>query len=227
MRRDAVYITIILILLLSAVFALDRYRHEKIEKMAYVSANDVLSVEIDKAGNEIASKNQIIVESERQYRQLDLSFDSMHLELQSRVKKMKGNVTSSALISSTTELTSSSQTIRDTVDAIVVYKGAHKDEWVEWNGAARADSFIVHFIVENKYQFSEVVRNPLFEPKETIVQVVNLNPYTRTKSIASYTVKETTKRFGVGPQVGYGLDIKTSQPSFNVGIGIQARIIGF
>jgi hypothetical protein len=226
-KAHAIYIAIIILLLLLTLFAFDRYRQAEVEKVAYVAAGEELKREIDKAGREIVTKSQVIVSSERQYRKLNLQFDSLHVELQKSIRKLKGKVSSASLISTTTDFESASPTTRDTVSALVIYKGAHKDEWIEWSGEARSDSFLIHVIVENKYQFTEVVRNPLFKPKETTVQVVNLNPYTRTNSIASFTVKSPSKKFGIGPQIGYGIDAKSGQLSFNVGIGVQRQIVQF
>lgn len=207
------------------------YRHLQNQAatiQAYSAASDTLTVKVDRDGAETASRETIILPDEKDLQQMDSRSNPQLAELQRLVKELRGQVQHASIMAAITELerTVETRVSRDTVDAIVIYEGSYKDEWVEWNGRADADSFMVNLKVVNKYEYSQTQRNPIFKKPVVTTQVKNLNPYTRTKELVSFDVDVPVDRFTIGPSLTYGIDPLTQTTHTVVGIGAQIKLIG-
>ena len=219
-------VILILLMTIGGLYFDNRLRDKAEQVTAYEATNDSLVSAIDRKGRETVSRKPIVMSDPKDFVRLDLSASPEWRELQRLVREIKGKVQHASILKSTTELTSSSPTTRDTVQAEVYYKGAYKDEWVEWNGDAGPDSFLVHIVVDNEYQYTQVVENPIFKKPKVTAQVKNMNPYTRTKDLVSFDVDVPVDKFSIGPSLTYGIDPFTQTPHMVLGIGAQVKLLG-
>jgi hypothetical protein len=219
-------VILILLMTIGGLYFDNRLRDKAEQVTAYEATNDSLVSVIDRKGRETVSRKPIVMSDPKDFIKLDLSASPEWRELQSLVRQIRGKVQHAAIIKSRTELTSAAPTVRDTVQAEVYYKGAYKDEWVEWNGDAGPDSFLVHIVVDNEYQYTQVVENPIFKKPKVTAQVKNMNPYTRTKDLVSFDVDVPVDRFSLGPSMTYGIDPFTQRPHMVIGFGVQIKMIG-
>ena len=142
-------VILVLLMTVGGIYFNDRLRLKNEQVTAYEATNDSLVSAIDRKGRETVSRKPIVMSDPKDFIKLDLSASPEWRELQSLVRQIRGKVQHAAIIKSRTELTSAAPTVRDTVQAEVYYKGAYKDEWVEWNGDAGPDSFLVHIVMDN------------------------------------------------------------------------------
>ena len=103
--------------------------------------------------------------------------------------------------------------------------------WVLGNVSANRDSIDLDLSIANEYHvvmgrdrsgfLGLVKRRPFAE-------VTNLNPYSETKSIKTYSVDRTRPlRWGIGPYVGYGWSDGGIRPGFTTGISLNYNLIRF
>lgn len=103
------------------------------------------------------------------------------------------------------------------------------NNWIYNNIYSIQDS--IHYILEVKNKYSVIIGEEFqgwFKPKKSFVEVINENPYTETKSLKAYSVKNNIKKrnFGLGPLIGYGFD-ENLDSKFFIGIGLQYNLIKF
>jgi len=179
-----------------------------------------------------------IIESQKIKYFLELkSKDSMITKLQKVVKNYKnkiskkGNVT---LFSSNSKINNKSKTnitIKDTIiknDTVYLYPEYKSDfnlkNWVIGNTISNKDTTEINLKIKNEY--SVIIGNErknIFSKNKPFVEIINYNPYTDIKNVKTYKVSTPrTKRIGIGPYVGIGLDGK-----YSIGIGVQYNIIKF
>lgn len=64
--------------------------------------------------------------------------------------------------------------------------------------------------------------------KNNNVLITSTNPYVKYNSISGFTLpKQRKKRFGIGPYVGYGIDVTNGRPNPQIGIGLSYSLIEF
>ncbi len=206
------------------------------------SLNSELIVYRDTLNREVAKRQVIETENVKQFLSI-ASKDTMILKLQDLVKSVKASIKNGG-----SAATISTETRIDTVlKTIVVYKGdtlhivgldsfifpTYKFEldkfggWVVGSGEASKDSTHISFNIKNDY--SVVIgyeRKNVFSKKIPYAVVTNDNPYTTTKDMRVYRIRNDikSKRFGLGVQVGYGLTTDLRFKPY-VGVGLSYQLI--
>jgi len=224
-RANIILTAAVIILILLLGVTCGSLSGKKQEVNAYEALNAVLEISVDRKGREVAKRDAIIVQSEKDLLNMKAFNDSTFLSLQNIVRKAKGTVIGAAIIDNTTEFNITVPTRRDTVEAIVTYTGMFKDPWVEWTGSADPDSFNIHVITDNRYEYEVSKINPVFKKAKVIATVRNMSPYTRTNEFISFQVDAPDPRFIIGVGAQYGIDIvdmKTMR--FTVGPNLTWRI---
>jgi hypothetical protein len=69
--------------------------------------------------------------------------------------------------------------------------------------------------------------NGLFKPRKEFIEVKSKNPFVIFKNVKSYVKTESSKRYSIGPFVGYGINLQNFNPAFVVGLGINYSLIKF
>lgn len=107
-----------------------------------------------------------------------------------------------------------------------VYSTVLKNKWYNGTVIARQDSIHLDIAIENSYSVVIGEEGKWWKKKTPFVEVTNLNPYTKTKTLKSYEVSGAKdKKWGIGANIGYGFS-KTGLSPY-VGIGIQYSLIKF
>jgi len=155
--------------------------------------------------------------------------------LQESVKKYKGQLQSSLVLSNKTTLRGSGSTTITKVDTIFqndsillspTYDLSWDGEWDRGTIKAMRDSIFYDIETRNEYEISiGKVSNGLFKKKTSVVEVMNLNPKTYTTELRSFTIEHEPKKIGIDIQIGYGFS-STLVPSPYIGIGVGYRLIG-
>lgn len=108
------------------------------------------------------------------------------------------------------------------------------NNWIKFNYYAKNDTVNFKLKVRNEYYVTlgeEKIKQGLFKKSiiKPIVEVYNLNPYSEVKGLRAFEVddkrKSTNKRFGIGPQLGCG--INQNQSICYIGIGFNYNLIQF
>lgn len=151
-------------------------------------------------------------------------------ELQNEVKRNKEKIRnggSVAVIESETSYTNTirndsiSRTSYDTCNPI--YYSSNKDTiWIKYSTISSIDSTSLNLKVKNKY--TVVIGSERYGflnlKKKPIVEVTNINPYTDTKSLRAFEIKNNRKNnFNLGIKGGYGLTLKGIGPYLGIGFG--------
>jgi len=88
------------------------------------------------------------------------------------------------------------------------------------------DSLKLMLNIENDYSVVIGQEGKLFR-KKTYAEVTSDNPYTKTKTLRTYSVMgDAIKRFGFGPNIGFSLNGKGGL-SPHIGVGIQYNLLTF
>lgn len=195
---------------------------------------ETISATLDTTRNELgqqsASISVISTEREKDFLKIKTQ-DSTIQWLQSVVKDYKGRLKQAVVLSNTTESNGSTETIVriDTVDNVIyeTYCTEWENRWEKgWIEAGR-DSIHRKIQFKNEYELTIGNRsNGWFKKKTFDVSILNLNPNTYTTELRAYSVKENPKRFTLGLQSGYGLNLLTGKPVFYMGAGVQFTILG-
>lgn len=159
-------------------------------------------------------------------------------EVVEQYKKQIKNGGSVTNVTNTTGVNASSNTIilpGDTIyknDSIFIYPEYNShfnlEEWVEGNIIATRDSIQIDLIVKN--DLSVIIGSEsqgLFKPRKPFVEVVSYNPYTQTEKLRTFqTSPPRNKRFGIGPSINVGVDIK-GDIHYTLGVSLQYSLIKF
>lgn len=209
---------IILILILILFF----YKSCKVKNQQIKLFNataDSLHIEINKNGEQKASIELLTATSTKLF--LDLkSKDSSIINLQNLVKQYKKNLLSATILNTVTTINTSSRTggitSRDTmkIDSISYIYPEYRDtllnKWYSANLAMNKDSSYFKFTIHNEYQLTQTYdkQKGLFgfmKPRIPTTAVLNLNPYTDTKELRTFTVVcecHNTRWFALGNVTG-------------------------
>lgn len=163
--------------------------------------------------------------------------DSTIQWLQSTVKDYEGKLQRATVASTVTNDVGVGETVvthTDTIwhDSIAYVHSTYSDSWIDrWsigNIVANKDSITRDIKILNEYEFTEGYSpwNP-FKKRELKIQMKNLNPNTVTTELRTFSIKQSEKRFGIGPYAGYGINISPSgefHHGFQIGVGLTWRI---
>lgn len=201
-------------------------------KRNYQIMHDSLTTRIDKDGFRIKSMRVLDGNRKNTIKALQSSNDSLNNSLADLIKKAGRKATGATIINTTTEVMVHDTTTIIMTDTIIVvgtdtffanpvYAAIFKDEWIEMEVIASKDSITSDFQFKNKIEIIEKRKW-----NRTELEIKNLNPYTDTESMRSWTVKRMPRRWGVGIHAGYGVG-SDLQLRPHVGVGVQWSVISF
>lgn len=197
---------------------------------------DTLKKYKDKEGNQVAQIALLTDLNSNQFLKIK-SKDAIIIELQQAVKEEKNKIKNGGSVTvinsstnftgtTTTTITSTNPVINgDTIRLYPVYETRSKDTlWIKYVIKSSKDSTNLDLQVKNKYKVViGSVKDGWFKRKP-IAEVTNYNPYTDTKSMRAFEVKDTRKnRISLGLQGGYGITLRGLSPY--VGLGINFRLL--
>lgn len=246
MKKEFENITIFLILVLALIYASVLYnknislKQDLISQAVLIeSLEDTVKVWRDK--DSLSHAKILAIETLRVKDFLDIKTKDEEIkELQQLVKtykdrlKNKGSVT---IFDSNTNVDIKTPTKVDTVfidnNGEVIKKLVFKSEfnlqdWVIGTTEATEDSTSIKLKVKNEYNviIGEESQG-IFKKPKIFVEVINKNPFSETTKLRTYQVSsKPIKKFGVGPNVSYGMS-EDFQFKVFLGIGLQYNLIRF
>lgn len=190
----------------------------------YRDKNGVLSSKVNVL--EVLNKNQI----------LELNTNKQTLiRLQDELKVQQGRVTNSVGFSGQTKFDTIIKTeikyVYDTIiengDTILIplqkYAVHHNDRWVKVNFDSDSSNTQISILLENEYTVSLVKKKKKYE-----AIVKNYNPYSSVSEISAVSLQgfPRPKKFGLGVQLGYGINSSFRIQPY-IGVGVSYNIIRF
>ena len=230
-------IIIVLILIVITLLSLLSYEYNKavtIENL-YSATSDTLNTFKDRSGRQIAQITAFKDNDKKQFLELVVK-DTQIIALQKTVKEYKGKLHAAINFGTQTNSSGSHGTIQiktDTVRTDTVmyvypnYETSWENRWEKGFISANRDS--INHSIQFKNEFEVTIgetSNKLFKKKSLMVQVINLNPNTYTTNARGITLHQDPKRFNLGLQFGYGVDLMTFKPVIYFGGGLSYRIVG-
>lgn len=107
-----------------------------------------------------------------------------------------------------------------------IYK--FNDDWISADVYSDTDSIHLSAVVRNSYAvILHDSRKNIFSKSKTVAHVINRNPYTEVSSMKAYYVESPPiKKFGVGPNVSYGISSEGKQQVY-FGVGVNYNLLRF
>lgn len=188
------------------------------------SLNSKLELSENKLGQEVAKREIIETYNTKMFTRMELQ-DSTLKDLQKLVKdnrKLIKNSGSATILEGETIIDNSTITnIYQDKDSNVVYKSTFKNEWIDYTIMAKKDTTSLNLKFINKYDIVlGYEKQGLFKKKKPYANVTNHNPYTKTKELRTYQVKQKPQRFTLGLQAGYGITTDGLRGYIGVGGGL-------
>lgn len=227
---DRLKFILVVVVLVLAFGLLKSCNSIKEQKGLIESLSSTLDTTRNSLGQQKASILVIYTDREKSFLKIKTQ-DSLILWLQKTVKDYKGRLSSAIVIRNTTTSNGSTVTtvIRDTVDNIVydTYSTRWKNKWDEGYILASKDSIHREMKFRNEYEVTiGNESNGWFKKRTFKVSVLNLNPNTYTTELRAYSVSAKPKRFTLGIQAGYGINLLTMKPALYLGAGMNFTVIG-
>jgi len=158
--------------------------------------------------------------------------DSVIIELQSKVSYYKdkaesvtnfnvvGNVSGSSLNKIDTIYV-------DTIQVKTVYSSQFFDPWIRLNTKTMIDSTLFDLSYNDTYTVTQ-----LNDKDGIYVEIINQSPYVKVDNIRTFRIKTPIyepKRWGIGVQIGYGINHIDNkfQTSPYIGIGVSYNLFNF
>lgn len=196
--------------------------------------SEELEVKTNKLGQQEASISVLETKNKKMF--LDIQTrDSTIIWLQKTVKQYKGDLRTAIVLSNQTiseNKTSEITVVNDTVikDSIVyihsIYETSWNNEWEEGIIRASKDSIYHKIRFRNEYEITlGGVKDKWFKKRVYTINVLNINPSTYTQELRSFSIEEKPRRFSLGIQTGYGLDLINLKPVPYIGVGFSFKII--
>lgn len=238
-KRNKLVLALIVIILILAALLWNQYNRANTAQDFSQQIKAELKTELNKNGQEKASI--LVLRAEKQASLLKLEAkDTVIKWLQRTVKDYKGALNTALVLSNQTGSKGATKAVilRDTtiikekggtvrIIERDIYKTSWANEWEEGYILASHDSIYRDIKIKNDYQITlGNVSNGWFKPKEYEVQVLNLNPNTKTKELRSFQIKERAKKLALGVQIGYGLGVNDWELQPYVGLGVQLNLLG-
>lgn len=234
MRQKIVISVLSLFLLLSLVFSMRQCTDKERAVNLTNQLSEELEVKTNKLGQQEASISVLETKNKKMF--LDIQTrDSTIIWLQKTVKQYKGDLRTAIVLSNQTiseNKTSEITAINDTVikDSIVyihsIYETSWNNEWEEGTIRASIDSIYHKIRFRNEYEITlGGVIDKWFKKRVYTINVLNLNPSTYTQELRSFSIEEKPRRFSLGIQAGYGLDLVNLKPVPYIGVGFSFNIV--
>lgn len=186
------------VLILIVIFGLSWWQgrqQDKADTAQLINAmQDTVRVHVDKYGDKVSQISQIRTDKPQTFLTIK-SGDAEIQRLQAEVKKYKGQIKQNGSVT----VFSSSVAVDTTFAAIVkpdgTVSGQAGDDWY----SVQVNSGRVKLGVRNRYTVAIVE-----EDGQGVVKIKNENPYSTEGEIRTYApLPKQTKRWGVGPYIGY------------------------
>lgn len=228
--------TILNVLLLALIVALLWFHSCKTNKLNQEialskAASDTLIKKRNSDGSQTATIELMQADNIEMF--LDLkSKDSIIKKLQDEVRKNKSKIRDGGSITIVDSETTYSSTTTSTVSfnpgdsCNPIYSSSSMDStWIKYSIRASKDSTLFKLKVKNRYSILIGREKIGFMKYRPIVEVTNQNPYTDTKSLRAFEVKDTRpkQRISLGIQAGYGITLKGLSPY--IGLGANFKIL--
>lgn len=185
--------------------------------------NDSIRYYKSKSGNNVAQTSAFIVDNSKEIKELKE-------ELYNALKEMKIQNSTIAAMQFYGEIDNGKKdTIyeikHDTIQNGFIKDFSFSDKYRELNGKVTyiPDTLAVD-ITSDKIFFDYTVAID----KKNQVRIMSNNPYVKYNEISGFTLtKKKQKRFGIGPQIGYGYNFNGNKFNPYIGIGLSYNIISF
>lgn len=232
-----IIIAVILLLLLEGVVVYRFSNKSKAENKSLIgSLNAELTTWKDKDSLNMAKIEVIETEKTKNFTSLKLK-EEENIKLQTLVKKYEKQLKTqgSATIFQTETKYIKEEVIQvDSTCGKCSFVYIDNNPWINTIISVKPGNqtnllnFGLNFKIKNEY---EVIigqdKKSLFKKGKSFAEVKNLNPYTETTSLRTYQVSTPKlKRWGVGPQIGFGLNSNFTTGAY-VGIGLHYSFFNF
>lgn len=226
------YIIIVVLMLLY----LDQCRTTGDERDINTALNDTLTFIINKDGTQTTKTSIITSTSKRDLIRLETRNKEIK-RLQRLLGETKRLLSATVFSNNTASRITSGSTIshRDTIylengiEVWPTYWTIFKDEWQDFNVTANQDTFLIDYIVFNRYEITQAYekrKKGLFRKRVPVITIHNLNPHTETLTLKSFAIKPKPRKYSIGVGAYYGISIPTGVPTLIIGGGIQYNLLG-
>lgn len=243
-NRKIIIALVIIILLLGAgaYVAITHYMQDAAEQKALgEAAQSKLIVTENKLGQETASRQAYETADNATFLALK-NMDAETKKLQDLVRSYKKELKKGGSATVVTTETAVSETavttvIEDSTGCNPTYQvdidDTLVDPWLAYKIVANRDSINFNFVLKNEFtvvvgQKQQKGFKGWFKDPKPFVDITNLNPYTKTKELRTYTVAvPKQKRLGIGVSAGYGLHMGSGGVShgLNISVGLNYNLI--
>lgn len=219
-----IYIGIVILLMILLGISVRQCSHKTDKYETNIKAlNDSIRYYKSKSGNSVAQTSAFVVDNSKEIKELKE-------ELYNALKEMKiQNSTIAAMQFSGEVDNGAKDTIyeikHDTIQNGFIKDFSFSDKYRELNGKVTyiPDTLAVD-ITSDKIFFDYTVAID----KKNQVKIMSNNPYVKYNEISGFTItKQKQKKFGIGPQVGYGYNFNGNKFAPYIGIGISYNLITF
>lgn len=226
MKKERLIWIVAIIVLILVILFLNKCKGKEVqENNIYKTIQDSTIYYRDKYNIEHARTSVIVASNINLLADIKTK-DKTIIELQKLVKDSKSNIKDggSVTIIHTTDtfnIVTKTFPINDSI-----FISNFKDKWLEYKIKATKDNTTLDFSMINQYNVIIGSKRPKwYKKKEPFVDISNLNPYDKIKSIRAFQVQDNTKdRFSIGLQIGYGVTKFGLSPY--AGIGVQFKLFG-
>lgn len=219
-----IYVSIVILLIVLLGSSLRQCSHTTDKYETNIKAlNDTIRYYKSKSGNTVAQTSAFIVDNSKEIKELKE-------ELYNALKEMKIQNTTVAAMQFSGEVDNGAKDTvyeikHDTIQNGFIKDFSFSDKYRELNGKVTyiPDTLAVD-ITSDKIFFDYTVAID----KKNQVKIMSNNPYVKYNEISGFTLtKKKQKRFGIGPQIGYGYNFNGSKFNPYIGIGISYNLITF
>lgn len=223
MRNKIINILLIIILFILVLFSVQQCSHYKNEYKNNIEAlTDTIEYYKAKNGNLVATIHgyesnlkTLKILNEDLYKQID------NLKIKNKVKD---------ILYINTDIVHELHDTTYTIQYDTIYKGFYHtfnftDRYRELTGNIKYNNDSLNMNIDKDIVHLDYT---IAVDKNNKIYVTSDNPYIRYNEIQGFTIpKKRTKRFGIGPTINYGYDIKNNNQSISIGIGINYNLLSW
>lgn len=221
-KKDFLYLGIIIVLALSLGFSLRSCQNNKTQYNTNIEAlTDTITY--------IKSKNNDLIATKTIYEANIKDLQSLNNELYEDIKNM--NVKNpETVIKYVGAIDNKSNDTTYIIKNDTIYKGFSKsfdfsNKWRTFNGSLDYIPDSLKFNINNDIVYFDYT---VIVDDDNKLYIKSSNPYVKYEEMTGLTLpKQKQKRFGIGPHIGYGLDLSNMKFSPYIGIGLQYNLISF
>jgi hypothetical protein len=178
--------------------------------------NAKIVVSRDSLGSLVSKKEVMVGDYKRIAEAYKKDFIGKDKELDNLMKRINKNTTNATSFSTEIKFDTTVLIKHDTIQ--------FNDKWINLIATVKNDSSHIKLKIEDEFIANFTEEKHFFKNKN-YVYITNINPYSVTKNVESFSQEKHNKRLGVGFQVGYGITATRLSPY--VGIGISYQVFQF